>query len=208
MLCRLQATSIIRQFLKTMRSIHFLCGLVLGAGLWLGGCNMVPQSDDTGSGGGLFSRSTASEGERLTAERLHNGLMCGPDLQQATALWIDDAADLATRFQRMSGAASDPPVVDFEHHGVLLITMGEQPTAGYRLNFLPERHRVELRGRTLRVDLAWETPPPESMQAQVLTHPCMLLQLPRRSFNRVRVIDQEGTVRVSVARSGSRTAGS
>lgn len=169
---------------------------------------MVSQSDPSESGGSRgFFRPAPPEIQPVSAERLYNGLICGPDLQQADVLWIDDMDTLTARFKHIADAGS-PPVVDFERHGVLLITMGERPTAGYRLNFLPGTHRVVLRGRTLQVDLAWETPPPDSIQAQVMTYPCLLLQVPRRSFNRVEIIDQNGAVRLSVDRRGNRTAGS
>lgn len=141
------------------------------------------------------SASQVTEGDRLNIVVLHNGLMCGSDLTRTDALWIDNATQLTQRYGKMA-AVAEPPVVDFEHYGVLLVTMGQQPTAGYRLNFLPGAHRVILGGRTLQINLAWEEPAADSIQAQVLTQPCLLLQVPRRSFTRVEILDQQGTVRL------------
>ena len=175
-----------------MRSIRYLILLVLGTGLYLGGCTGVAQVPSGANFGAGFG------GEAVNAVRLHNTLMCGADLTQSDAVWIETPAALAQRYRNMqSMATTEPPVVDFKQYGVLLISMGVQPTAGYRLNFLPSAHRVVLRGRTLQVGLAWEEPPADSIQAQVLTHPCLLLQVPRQSFNRVEVFDQSGTIRLA-----------
>lgn len=140
------------------------------------------------------SASKLTNGDRLNIIVLHNGLMCGADLTSPDAVWINNATQLSQRYANMA-AVAEPPVVDFEQYGVLLVTMGQQPTSGYRLNFLPSAHRVILSGRTLQINLAWEQPPPDSIQAQVLTQPCLLLQVPRRSFTRVEILDQQGTVR-------------
>lgn len=148
-------------------------------------------------------------GEPLTAELLHNGLLCGADLARPAAYWITEQAELEARFRRLdSGESAFPPMVDFSRDGVLLVTMGTQPSTGYRLNYLPPRHQVRLQDGTLRLGLAWKTPEPDSIQASVLTQPCLVLRLPRRDFDRVRVVDQDGTVRLNTGLSDSRTAGS
>lgn len=148
-------------------------------------------------------------GENLAAELLHNGLLCGADLERPAAYWITGQAELEARFRRLdSGESAFAPMVDFSRNGVLLVTMGTQPTTGYRLNYLPPRHQVRLQGSTLRLGLAWQTPEPDSIQAQVLTQPCLVLKLPRRDFDRVRVVDQDGTVRLSTGLSDSLAAGS
>lgn len=154
----------------------------------LGGCGMIAQFGDD-------SASQVTEGDRLNIVVLHNGLMCGLDLTRPNALWIDNATQLTQRYAQMA-AVAQPPMVDFEQYGVLLVTMGQQPTSGYRLNFLPDAHRVILGGQTLQINLAWEQPSADSIQAQVLTQPCLLLQVPRRSFTRVEILDQRGTVRL------------
>jgi hypothetical protein len=148
-------------------------------------------------------------GEALTAELLHNGLLCGTDLAQPAAYWITDPVDLEARFRRFdSGESAISPMVDFSRDGVLMVTMGTRPSTGYRLNYLAPQHQVRLQGDSLRLGLAWQTPEPDSVQAQVMTQPCLVIKLPQRDFDRVRVVDQEGTVRLNTALSGNRAAGS
>ncbi len=155
-------------------------------------------------------RDESTGGDPLGAELLHNALLCGDDLRQPGAQWITDAATLADRYARIGAGQPDayPPSVDFSRAAVLLITMGEQPTAGYRLNYLPPQHRARQQGTTLRLDLAWQTPEPDSVQAQIMTQPCLLLKLPRADFNRLRVHDQDGVVRLNTDLSDDRAAGS
>ncbi len=159
--------------------------------------------------GCVTTSDSPTGGESLAAELLHNGLLCGADLERPAAYWITEQAELETRFQRLdSGESAFPPRVDFDRDGVLLVTMGARPSTGYRLNYLPPRHQARLQGATLRLALAWQTPDPDSMQAQVLTQPCLVLKLPRRDFDRVRVVDQDGTVRLNTGLSDNLAAGS
>lgn len=169
--------------------------LILLLTLLLAACAAPKEDDETGA-------------EVLPAELLQNALLCGGDLREPGARWIGDAAALAARYRHIDGEQVFRPDLDFERYGVLLVTMGERPTTGYRLNFLAQQHRVWVRDGTLRVRLAWQTPPPDSQQAQVITHPCLLLRLPERDFTDIRILDQDGSVRLSTGRSDSRAAGS
>ena len=74
--------------------------------------------------------------------------------------------------------------------------MGQQPTAGYRLNLLPQQ-AVALAEQVLTVKVAWESPSADSLQAQVVTNPCLLIRLPKVEFNSVQVVDQQGQLRLS-----------
>ncbi len=172
------------------RSIHLLSivllSLLAGCALWFG--NTPP----------------------LASQVIYNGLQCGADRAAPTVQWINDPATLARRYStiRASGdAAATTPPIDFKNQGVLLVTMGRRPSAGYRLNFL-RSDWVRRSGSTVRVKLTWQSPEPGSEQAQVVTHPCLLLRLPAIAFTRVRVIDQDGTVRLNTGRNASRAAGS
>lgn len=146
----------------------------------------------------------------LPAQVLYNGLRCGDDLAQPAARWIDDRDMLAQRYSAIGSATgkdSVPPALDFKHHGILLISMGSEPTTGYRLNFL-HSDWARLHGSTLQVKLTWQSPDPGGQQAQVITHPCLLLQLPNTDFNKIQILDQDGTVKLTTGRSATRAAGS
>ena len=58
---------------------------------------------------------------------------------------------------------------------LIAISRGEQPTTGYAMNLKESRLRVQ----TLEIIVDWESPPPDAMTAQMVTHPCLVLGLPR-----------------------------
>jgi len=98
--------------------------LLLLAVLLLGGCAQTSGS--------------AAEDSRLPGQTLYVSPQCG-SLEQPALLWI--ASDEDWRFHygqvmslRMNPTA--PPAVDFPGEGVLLIAMGQQPSAGYGLNLI------------------------------------------------------------------------
>lgn len=54
------------------------------------------------------------------------------------------------------------------------VSRGEMPTAGYRMAL----QQVSLDAQTLIIDLDWQAPDPERVQAQMLTHPCLVVAVP------------------------------
>jgi len=80
------------------------------------------------------------------------------------------------------GEARDPLLV--------AVSRGPQPTAGYALAL----DSATLDTGTASLHVRWQTPPTDSLQAQVITHPCLVVGLPRAPVKRVRVVDQSGTV--------------
>ena len=74
-------------------------------------------------------------------------------------------------------------------HPVLTVFLGQRPTPGYGASL----ESVTLDGRILQVSLEKREPDPERMMAQVITTPCLLLELPVRGWQEVEVIlDAEG----------------
>ena len=135
----------------------------------------------------------------LTAEVLHSTNQCGLAASQPTATWIDNPQSLAQIYQGFPVLPRiQPPVVDFSRSGVLLIGMGQRPTAGYSLSLAEDS--PQLKGDTLEIRVDWQEPIPGRLQAQVITTPCLLLKIPTVAFRQVRIIDQTGQVRVSASR--------
>jgi hypothetical protein len=54
------------------------------------------------------------------------------------------------------------------------VSRGQMPTAGYRI----ELQQVSLDAQTLIIDLDWRAPDPATVQAQMLTHPCLVVAVP------------------------------
>lgn len=72
---------------------------------------------------------------------------------------------------------------------LVVISKGPQATAGYALAL----ETAVLEGETAILSVRWETPAPDTLQAQVITHPCLVVALPRGPVRRVRAADQSGT---------------
>ena len=65
--------------------------------------------------------------------------------------------------------------------------MGQKPTGGYSID--PAESGLEIRADTATLRVAWSTPPPDAVRAQVITRPCLLLALPKGGYARTRVVD-------------------
>jgi len=77
---------------------------------------------------------------------------------------------------------------------IVVVNMGEQRTAGYGVRMADEAAQV-IDGR-LRLSVSWVSPKPGMMQAQMITHPCLVISV-AAEFQQVDVVDQDGKVRLS-----------
>lgn len=121
---------------------------------------------------------------------------CG-GLDRPAVRWIASAGEWRDLYARVNSQwlnSPPPPVVDFPRGGVLLVAMGQRSTAGYGLALADDVATVRGRVLTMRVD--WREPQPGRRQAQVMTSPCLLATVPDAGFTRIRVVDQEGRVRL------------
>ncbi len=87
----------------------------------------------------------------------------------------NDWAALWSRHMRTQIAPPPPPPVDFSRDMVAALFMGERPIAGYAI----EVTRVERTDAGLSVHYRTTRPDPSAMQAQALTQPFHLVELPR-----------------------------
>lgn len=81
-------------------------------------------------------------------------------------------------------SAADTPLLLFALSG------GRQPTAGYYYALKDARQL----GDVAELQLHWHTPDPDSMQAQVITYPCIVVGLEQGNFSEVRAVDQHGAL--------------
>ncbi len=81
---------------------------------------------------------------------------------------------------------------------LLLISMGQQHSAGYSLALLSET--ITVVGGQISIQLAWNSPPQGVMTAQVVTRPCLLLALSAQNYKGVQIVDQVGAFKVSLSR--------
>ena len=125
--------------------------------------------------------------------------MCGTQIQAPQVTWIDTPVGLRRAFdrfhtQQMPPSSIEPPPLDFTRYAAVLLEMGVQPSAGYGLTLQARRWSVA--GDTLILRVNWLAPPPGRVFAQVITHPCLLVSVPRGGYRHIEILDQHGTVRM------------
>jgi len=86
--------------------------------------------------------------------------------------------------------APSPPDIDFDQCIVIFISYGQQKSAGYDI----ELRNVCSRASTVVVNTLFISPPEGSFQAQVITHPYLLLSIRKNNFKRVELTDEIGEV--------------
>jgi hypothetical protein len=68
------------------------------------------------------------------------------------------------------------------------VSQGRQPTPGYFFTLKDAR----LKDGVAELQLNWQTPDAESVQAQVITYPCIVIGVEAGEFRDVRALDQDG----------------
>ncbi len=75
--------------------------------------------------------------------------------------------------------------VDFERELLILIAMGNKPTTGYFIQWSNEPATLENGDLHLPVEL--RDPPPDRIQAQVITSPCQIFSLPKTEYRQIKL---------------------
>ncbi|MEE4376035.1 MAG: protease complex subunit PrcB family protein [Candidatus Competibacteraceae bacterium] len=145
------------------------------------------------------SNGTGSALKSLEAEVLYTDAYCGNAAFRPAVTWIATPLELVRLYAGFNSqqVSVTPPAVDFSDAGVLFIAMGQQPTAGYALDFA--QGTVRQRQETLDITVNWQEPPAGYLLAQVVTAPCLLLKVPAVAVQEFRVLDQSGQVRLTGA---------
>ncbi|MBX3706045.1 MAG: protease complex subunit PrcB family protein [Pseudomonadales bacterium] len=71
---------------------------------------------------------------------------------------------------------------------LVALSRGPQPTPGFGFTL----RGVTARGTVALIETTWRTPPPDAILAQVMTHPCLVVGLPRGNLRRIEAFDQSG----------------
>ena len=130
---------------------------------------------------------------------IYKNVECGRRSTASQATWIDDSAELEStlvRLNRNQLSAQTPPEVDFENYGVLLVELGQRPTAGYQLSLASPRMVMD-KGDGV-VTLAVQEPT-GGMVAQVITSPCILVSVPRADYRMVRALSVDQQLKLQAA---------
>jgi hypothetical protein len=151
-------------------------------------------------GGGLVAGSMLSAALMLSAcatqpvtgpvEVLHAAAHCPGDAQRQVRL-IEDQAALDALWRRgIGGLAADAPTPDFSRKRVIVLADSEKPTAGYGLRLSSPEMTVSRGVATVHI----ESSEPVGHAAQMISRPCLLLALPDGDYQRLDVLDREGSV--------------
>jgi len=135
----------------------------------------------------------------IHAKQLFAGSQCGNG--DVAATWITTQEQLKHAYQslqkgKIGGPTHTLPIIDFKRAGGLLIKMGQQRTGGYgvRLSDLP----VTLKDKIVTLPVHWLEPTPGGIQIQVLTSPCVLIELPLNGYGQINVVDQAKSLKTTV----------
>lgn len=166
--------------LSGLRPVRAMAAALI-AGWLLAGCQSGPGAGNAG------------ERKPLSAERIWQSGQCAQ--RTAGSRWVEDRAGLE-RVVRAAGPWSpdsvevEMPEVDFSRHRPVLIALGEQSSAGYGLAL--QRDTLDVQGDRAVLRIAVTRPAADSMQAQVVTSPCMLVAVERDGYAALEIIDSQG----------------
>lgn len=135
----------------------------------------------------------SSAGQTITP--LYQGKNCGRSDKASQVSWIQNERELQSAFRNMrrtSLEAEPLPEVDFKTHGLVLIELGQRPTAGYQMR-LASQTMVMDKGDGL---ITFSVDKPAGVAAQVITSPCLLVAVPRGDYKGVRALSTDTTVSV------------
>ena len=82
---------------------------------------------------------------------------------------------------------SSPQAADTPELLLFAISRGRQPTPGYFFTLNDAR----LKDGVAELQLNWQTPNPDSVQAQVVTYPCIVVGVEAGEFRDIRALDQD-----------------
>ncbi|MBC7942290.1 MAG: protease complex subunit PrcB family protein [Chitinophagaceae bacterium] len=130
----------------------------------------------------------------LELETLHRSAQCGT--AAASLLGVPDQASLDSVLNAGMLGATRTVTVDFAQRSVFRLSMGQQPTAGASLAITSLS--VDSTHRRMTVNAVWKLPEPGSMQATVVTRPCVVFSVLRGDYRSARVIDSQQQQRLLV----------
>ncbi|MET0064773.1 MAG: protease complex subunit PrcB family protein [Candidatus Thiodiazotropha sp.] len=79
-----------------------------------------------------------------------------------------------------------------ENYWTVRVDMGAKPTAGYGLKLVSEK--LVITDQTARFALQWVEPEPGSMQAQMISYPCLYLKVEKGDYEVLEAVDPSGVV--------------
>ena len=122
---------------------------------------------------------------------LETGNTAALNYTEPTLVIMSDKQELEMFYRRLHSSTvprPDAPDFDFSDKRIVFLSFGKQTTAGYAIELI----NVLMQENVLVVKAMISTPLKDSFQAQVITHPYMLIAVPRDRYRRVEMRDMKG----------------
>jgi len=139
----------------------------------------------------LVFGGTPQKKEGVDHSVLESGDNAAIDFKSPTIEVLSDDKGFAFFYTRLhSGRVPRPeiPHVDFSSGRTVFLSFGKKSTAGYTIELM----EVYIRGDVLIMEAVIDTPLKDSMQAQVVTHPYLLVFVPKPGYRRIELRDTRG----------------
>ncbi|GEM_PF-4527570 len=81
------------------------------------------------------------------------------------------------------------PSIDFTQKNLLFVTMGEQPSTGYAIEY--KDGSVVVEDETLKITVDLTTPPTGSVQATLMTEPVLFLEISKSGYKHIEIYDSD-----------------
>ena len=111
--------------------------------------------------------------------------------------WRDLLTSIPTIHLEILPQPVPDPEVDFTKYGVLLIRLGEKPNGGYRLALANNEAVIE--NREAKIQVVISEPAPDGIYTQAIVYPHLVIEIEKGNFDRIAVIDQDGTVKLRLS---------
>jgi hypothetical protein len=143
--------------------------------------------------------SQSKEKPTLKVRLLYKGDQCMTSRLNPHAIWIGDPNQFKKTYARLTshtiGAQQDlSPRVDFSREGILIVSMGQKPTGGYRLEL--NRDFAVISDDTAVLSVSWIDPPKGSILPQIITSPCLAIIIPKGPYSKIHLLDQDAHLRL------------
>ncbi len=136
--------------------------------------------------------------KKMSARLILSSMDCGVSTEGPGLSVLSSRKELdeaMVRITRLTGHDFSGQIdVSFDREQIMRINMGQQRTGGYSLTLIAEQAIVKDGWAIIPVQ--WNTPAKDRMLIQVLTSPCLFVAIPRADYEGIRVVDQDGSVRL------------
>ncbi len=132
-------------------------------------------------------------GERVSVSEVGRAQLCSDESADAS-VQVFASGNAVQQWQQRTGIDLHPR--ELQPGRYALIQMGQRHTGGYGIAVSGDAMRAE---SVLKLYATFFAPAKGAMTTQMITSPCVLVQLPSGSYATVEVYDQTGAVRATAA---------